>query len=187
VFSMFWMGGCSEDEIGETKDDAKPEKAGDQSTTDSQAGTPRGSAGTDVLPATWPYFEAEEATEIYPPMEVEQDADASGGKYIVSRGGEGWIRFDIDVPDDGVYILWGSAFAKDGGSNSFQVGANIDVRPDTIWDVPLGGWQWSKVKARKRALTFKLAKGKNSIIFWNREAGTQLDQIFLTTDPNASP
>ena len=181
------MGGCSEDEMGETKDDAKPKEAGDQSTTDSQAGTLRGSAVTDVLLTTWPYFEAEEATEIYPPMEVEQDADASGGKYIVSRGGEGWIRFDINIPDDGVYILWGSAFAKDGKSDSFRVGANIDSKPTAIWDVPLGGWQWSKVKARTGALTFELDKGKNSFIFWNREADTQLDQIFLTTDPNASP
>jgi hypothetical protein len=120
-------------------------------------------------------------------MEVEQDADASGGKYIVSRGGEGWIRFDIDVPDDGVYILWGSTFAKDGGSDSFRVSVNIDTRPTAIWDVPVGGWEWSKVKDRTGPLTFELAKGKNSIIFRNREADTQLDKIFLTTDPNASP
>ncbi len=173
--------------MGETKDAAKPREAGDQSTTNRQAGTLRGSAVTDVPLTTWPYFEAEEATEINPPMEVEQDADASGGKYIVSRGREGWIRFDINIPDDGVYILWGSTFAKDDGSNSFHVSANIDSRPEPVWDVPMGGWQWSKVKARKRALTFKLAKGKNSIIFWNREADTRLDQIFLTTDPNASP
>jgi hypothetical protein len=182
------MGGCSEDETGETKDAAKSREAGDQSTTDSQAGTPQGSAVTDVLLATWPYFEAEEATEIYPPMEVEQNADASGGKYIVSRRNvEGWIRFDIEIPEDGVYILWGSTFAKDMGSNSFHIGANSDVQPSAIWDVPLGGWQWSKVKTRTGALTFELAKGKNSFIFWNREADTQLDQIFITTDPNASP
>ena len=120
-------------------------------------------------------------------MKVEQDANASGGKYIVSRGEGGWIRFDIDVPDDGVYILWGNTFAEDGESNSFLVGANM-IQPTAIWDVPLGGsWQWSKAKARTGAMTFELAKGKNSLIFWNREAGTQLDQIFLTTDPNASP
>ncbi len=187
VFSTFWMGGCREDEMGGNIDDAKPEKAGDQSTTDSQTGTLRGSAVTDVPLTTWPYFEAEEATEIYPPMEAEQDASASGGKYIVSRGGEGWIRFDIDIPDDGVYILWGNTFAKDGKSDSFRVGVNIDSQPAAIWDVPLGGWQWSKVKTRTGALTFELAKGKNSLFFWNRETDTKLDKIFLTTDPNASP
>jgi hypothetical protein len=187
VFSTFWMGGCSEDEMGETKDDAKLRETGDQSKTDSQAGTPRGSAVVDVLLTTWPYFEAEEATEINPPMEVVQDADASGGEYIVSRGGAGWILFDIDIPEDGEYIFWGSAFAKDGHSDSFLVGANTDSQPAATWHVPLGGWQWSKVKDNERALTFKLAKGKNSIIVWNREADTSLDQIFLTTDPNASP
>jgi hypothetical protein len=185
VFSAFWLGGCSEDEMEETKDDAKTKETGDQSTTGSQAGTPRGSAVTDGLLTAWPYFEAEEATEINPPMEVKQDADASGGKYIVSRGPEGWIRFDIKIPDDGVYILWGSTFAKGGESNSFLVSANTE--PTATWDVPLGGWQWSKVKARTGPLTFELAKGKNSFIFWNREADTKLDQIFLTTDPNASP
>ena len=187
AFSTLSMGGCSEDEMRETKNEAKSKATGDQSTTDGQAGTPRGRAVTDVLLTTWPYFEAEKATEIYPPMEVEQDADASGGKYIVSRGGEGWIRFDIDIPDDGVYILWGSTFAKDGKSNSFRVGANIDTQPTAIWDVPVGGWHWSKVKDRNGALTFELAKGKNSFIFWSREAGTQLDEIVLTTDPNVSP
>jgi len=171
----------------ETRDDAKTKETGDQSTTDSQAGTLRGSAVTDALLTTWPYFEAEEATEIYPPMEVEQDADASGGKYIVSRGGEGWIRFDIKIPDDGVYILWGSTFAKDDGSNSFLVAANFDLRSTAVWDVPVGGWQWSKVKSRTGALTFELTKGKNSFFFLNREVDAQLDQIFITTDPNASP
>jgi hypothetical protein len=191
VFSTLWMGGCSEVETGETKDDAKLKETGDQSKTDSQAGTPRGSDADDVLLTTWPYFEAEDATEIKAPMEVVQDADVSGGEYIVSRGGAGWIRFDIDIPEDGEYILWGSAFGKDGRSNSFHVGANTNIRPAVAWGVPHGDWQWSTVKDswsdNERALTFKLAKGKNSIIFWNREADTSLDQIFLTTDPNASP
>jgi hypothetical protein len=187
AFAAFWMGGCSQDETAETKDAAKPRKAGDQATTDSQADTPRGAAGTDALLATWPYFEAEDATEIHPPMEVEQDAAASGGKYVVSRGDGGWIRFDIDVPEDGVYTLWGSTFAKDQKTNSFSVGVNIDTQPTAIWDVPVGGWEWSKVKDRTGPLTFELAKGKNSFIFWSRETGTQLDEIVLTTDPNASP
>jgi len=111
-------------------------------------------------------------------MEVEQDDSASGGKYIVSRGSEGWIRFDINIPDDGVYILWGSAFAKDMGSNSFHVGANIDSQPEAIWDVPLGGRHWHKEKSRTGELTFELAKGEKSFYCWNRETATQLDQIF---------
>ena len=78
AFSTFWMGGCSEDEMEETKDDARTKETGDQSTTDSQAGTLRGSTVDGGLLTTWPYFEAEEATEINPPMEVEQDAAASG-------------------------------------------------------------------------------------------------------------
>jgi hypothetical protein len=187
VFSTFWMGGCSEDETGETKDAAKSREASDQSKTDSRAGTPRGSAVTDVLLTTWPYFEAEEATEINPPMEVVQNADASGGKYVVNRGESGWIRFDINIPEDGVYILWGSTFAKDGGSDSFRISVNIDTHATAVWDLPIGGWQWSKVKSRTGPLTFELAKGKNSFIFWSRETDAQLDKIFLTTDPDASP
>jgi hypothetical protein len=193
AFSTFWMGGCSEDEMSETKDDAKAKKTSDQSTTDSQAGTRRGSAVVDAPLTAWPYFEAEEATEINPPMEVEQNADASGGKYVVNRGEfgnrdeSGWIRFDINIPEDGVYILWGNTFAKDGGSDSFRVSVNIDTHPTAVWDLPIGGWQWSKVKARNGPLTFELAKGTNSFIFWSRETDAQLDRIFLTTDPDASP
>jgi hypothetical protein len=148
-----------------------------------------GCSEDEALLATWPLFEAEDATEIHPPMEVVQDDAASGGKYIVSRGGKGkgWVRFDIDVPDDGVYILWGNTFAKDRKSNAFRVGVNIDTQPTAIWDVPVGDWEWSKVKDRNGRLTFELAKGKNSLIFSSHEPGTQLDAIMLTTDPYASP
>ncbi len=149
-------------------------------------------AAMDVLFTTWPYFEAEDATEIQAPMLIDDtDAGASRGKYIVGSGGKGWARFDIDIPEDGIYIIWGRTSAEDGSSDSFFVGANVD-QATMIWDVPRsapGVWRWSKMKARNgpNPLTFEFAKGVNEILIWSREGGTKLDQIFLTTDPNASP
>jgi len=190
VFSTAGLEGCGGEETDAPKEDAKRSETSSQSTTRSQAGRQPDSAIAGTPSEGWPYIEAEDATEVHPPMEVERDSNASGGKYVASRGKAGWVRFDIDVPEDGVYIIWGNTFAKDRKSDSFHVGVNVDERQTEIWDFPVGGWQWSKVKGRtgrRGPLTFELARGKNSITFWHREADAQLDQIFLTTDPDATP
>jgi hypothetical protein len=141
----------------------------------------------DALLSTWPYFEAEDATVIKDPMTIEEDPTASGGKYILGLN-MGYARFDIMIPEDGNYIIWGRASAKDGGSDSFLVGVNVD-EPANTWDVPQGGWTWDRVSNRGGAdpVIFEMSKGKNSVIFKTRETNTKLDKIFLTTSSGARP
>jgi len=141
----------------------------------------------DVLMSTWPYFEAEDATTIKAPMVVKDDPAASGGKYIVGDG-VGYAIFEITVPEEGNYIIWGRVLAKDGGSDSFLVGVNVD-EPSDAWDVPQGAWQWDRVSRRDGPdpVLYEMSKGKNSITFKTREANTKLDKIFLTTSSSARP
>ena len=141
----------------------------------------------DVILSTWPYYEAEDATVIKAPMLIKEDPTASGGKYIVGDG-VGYAIYDITVPEDGEYIIWGRILAKDGGSDSFLVGVNVD-EPSNIWDVPQGNWTWDKVSRRNGPdpVIFEMSKGKNSIVFKTREANTKLDKMFLTTSSSARP
>jgi len=141
----------------------------------------------DTLLSTWPYFEAEDATVIKAPMVVEEDPAASGGKYVLGVN-LGYAVFDIIIPENGDYIIWGRALAKDGGSDSFLVGVNVD-EPANTWDVPQGAWTWDRVSNRDGPdpVIFEMSKGKNSVIFKTRESNTKLDKIFLTTSPSARP
>jgi len=141
----------------------------------------------DTLLSTWPYFEAEDATEIVEPMVTEDDPAASGGKYLLGNG-KGYAVFDIMIPEDGDYIIWGRVLAKDGGSDSFYVGVNVDD-PNNAWDTPHGGWTWDRVSNRggDDPVIFEMSQGKNSITIKTREANTKLDKIFLTTSSSARP
>lgn len=140
----------------------------------------------DTLLTTWPYFEAESPTEIVEPMEIRDDATASGGEMLVSGGGR--AIYEITFPEDGDYIIWGRVLGADGSGDSFFVGINVDD-PGNLWDVPQGSWTWDKVSNRdgKDPVIFKISKGVNSIVFKTREARTQLDKIFFTTSSSARP
>ncbi len=140
-----------------------------------------------VRMSTWPYFEAEDATEIKKRMAIENDPLASGGKYIVG-GGEGSARFDIMFPEDGNYVIWGRVLAKDGGSDSFFVGIDID-QPEDIWDLQQGGWTWDKVNKRDGTdpVIFNISKGMNTLVIRTREVNSKLDKIFITSDLSARP
>ncbi|MFC1717866.1 hypothetical protein ACFL6S_29670 [Candidatus Poribacteria bacterium] len=140
----------------------------------------------DTLLTTWPYFEAESATDIIGPMEVEEDPAASGGKCLASGGGS--AKYEIMIPEDGDYIIWGRALAKDGASDSFFVGVNVD-EPSNLWEMPQGSWVWDQVNHRGGAdpVIFKISKGMNTVSIKTREAGAKLDRIFLTTSSSARP
>jgi hypothetical protein len=141
----------------------------------------------DATLSTWPYFEAEDATKIVAPMRIEEDVAASGGEYLIGDG-QGYAIYDVMIPEDGDYVIWGRILGTDGGSDSFSVGVNVDD-PGNIWDVPQGGWTWDEVSNRNGAnpVIFEMSKGKNSIMVKTREMGTKLDQLFLTTNRNARP
>jgi hypothetical protein len=70
--------------------------------------------------------------------------------------------------------------APDGGSDSFYVTKNGSLIKE--WYVPIStSWRWNKVG------NVSLSAGTVNLAFRQREHGTKLDQIILTTDLNFTP
>ncbi len=132
-------------------------------------------------------------------MQVGEDEDASGGKYIQSPSGRaGWAEYDIEIPDDADYYMWGMGQVKDGVTDSFFItfdlddrGADDDLNENT-WDmaVPIGLWGWGQVSGRGAGgnpRVFELTKGDHVLRVWTRENLAWLDCIYMSTDQGATP
>ena len=145
--------------------------------------------GLKVRITTWPYFEAEDATKLKGGMKIREDELASGGKYVTATGA-GSMIFSVMFPESGDYIIWGRVLAPDGDSDSFFIDIDVDA-PGTIWDVQPGkAWVWDEAMWREPAqnpVIFTISEGIHDIVIKTREADTQLDKIFITTDRSARP
>jgi hypothetical protein len=126
------------------------------------------------------------------PMAVRSDILASQGKYVAvpagtgnnlndaTKGGPGEVRFAINIPQEGTYALWARTIASNDESNSFYVTRNGTLVKE--WDVPAStSWKWNKVA------NLSLASGNVNIAFRQREAGTKVDLIVLTSDLSIIP
>ena len=145
-------------------------------------------------------FEAEGFDEVLAPMQIGEDEDASGGKYIKSPAGRaGWAEYVIEIPDDADYYMWGMGQRIDGVTDSFFVTFNLDDRGaddaenENTWDMddaPVAAWGWDPVNGRGMGgdpRVFELAKGEHVLRIWTRENEAWLDCIFMSTDMNATP
>jgi hypothetical protein len=147
-------------------------------------------------------LEAEDADKIEAPMKIAEDPEASGGKFIWPPKGvgsdQGKADFEIDIPADGDYVIWGRVICPNNTSDSFYVTFDTPIRQN-IWDlaewIALPKWTWMPVSQRKAVVgdalgekkIFHLTKGKHTLTIWSREDGTQLDCIFISTNPDAEP
>jgi Divergent InlB B-repeat domain len=135
--------------------------------------------------------EAESGT-LTAPMVIGSDSTASGGKFAQvpegkgnnynksSNGGPGEVRFSISIPSSGTRALWARTKAPSGTSDSFFVTRNGTLVKE--WHVPASTtWKWNKVT------NVSLSAGTVNLAFRQREDGTKLDQIILTTDLSFTP
>ncbi|HIE27549.1 TPA: hypothetical protein EYP66_09705 [Candidatus Poribacteria bacterium] len=144
-------------------------------------------------------FEAEDADKIEAPMEIVKDAKVSGGKYIKSPTGRaGWAEYEIEIPDDAKYYMWGMVQEHSGVTDSFFItfdlldrGQDNDANVNT-WDLggPANTWVWDKVSGRGAGgdpRIFELSKGTHNLRVWTREEESWLDCLYMSTDQNAQP
>ena len=144
-------------------------------------------------------FEAEDFDKIQPPMQIVEDKDVSGGKYIKStQGRAGWVEYEIEIPDDATYYMWGMVQEHDGVTDSFFItfdmldrGADDDINENT-WDLdgPANAWVWDRVSGRGLGgdpRAFELTKGKHTLRIWTREYESWLDCIYMSTDQTVVP
>lgn len=144
-------------------------------------------------------FEAESADIIEAPMEIVEDDDVPGRAYIRSpQGRAGWAEYEIEIPADAEYYLWGMVQEQDGVSDSFFItfdafdrGNDDDANVNT-WDMggPAGAWGWDAVSGRGVGgdpRVFELDQGTRLLRVWTREGNSWLDSIFMSTEQNALP
>jgi hypothetical protein len=141
-------------------------------------------------------LEAESADSIVSPLEVANDTNASGGKYLYAPNGTGnfyypgAIRavYEVNISQSGKYILWGRVKVLDKKDNSFFVQFNYGLKH--YWEVAPGNhWHWDQVNnnAGLDPVIFNLIEGMNTINVILREDGTKLDKMLLTNDLNYVP
>jgi hypothetical protein len=144
------------------------------------------------------WFEAESGL-CFGGMEIGYDEDASGGAYVGSTVDRyqtarfGSVRWLLDVPESGRYWLWGRVLAPDQQTDSFFVqmlGPEGTILPRTDWHTRTAPqWTWRQLDAHPghKPLPLDLPAATAELIFHVREAGTKIDQLMLTRDPNFRP
>jgi hypothetical protein len=136
--------------------------------------------------------EAESAT-VRSPMAKQNDAGASGGQFVANTSANaGYIRFNVNIPKTGTYVVWGRVKAETDSNDSFYVSADSGAKD--IYDTAEGkwssSWQWTVVNGRGAtggpgAITprkFTLSAGNHTLRFDGREANSRLDKILITDD-----
>ena len=152
-------------------------------------------------------IEAEMADVIEAPMEIADDANASGGQFVwmegppvTGGGGEGWVEYNLPIPAPGTYALWGKVLAWDGNSDSFWVtwqpadpdeNAQETQNTEYRWGVAQGDeWHWDRINHWLDGGTFDREweieeAGTTTLRIAVREDATMLDVIFITDNLSA--
>jgi len=141
-----------------------------------------------------------ESARVEAPMRRSADPGASGGAFVsapegTARGGQGKVEFAVRVTQPGDYGVWARVRAPSGRSNSFYVA--VDGGDRIVFDTPgpgeqgvLPDWTWVPLVRRGHSgpWRYSLAPGVHRFQFVNRQDGTELDRIVVTTeDTFASP
>ena len=156
------------------------------------AGEPAPPAGEPAPPAGIQLWLEAESGARTAPMTVATDSAASGGQYIHVPNGQGDVTnpalpggqatYTFSVPA-GTYAIWGRVLAATTADDSFSV--SLDGSAFTIWDVQgSSSWVWDRVSGRGVAdpLLFSLAAGTHTLVIKQREDGTRLDLLLITSD-----
>jgi Divergent InlB B-repeat domain len=141
--------------------------------------------GTPPASASTVFLEAENGN-LTAPMAIQSASTASKGKFVevpagkgnnyndATKGGPGEVRFTISIPQAGTRALWARTIASN-NSDSFYVTRNGTLVKE--WSVPPSTtWKWNKIA------NLSLAAGNINLAFRQREDGTKLDQVILTSD-----
>jgi hypothetical protein len=134
------------------------------------------------------------------PMTQATDYRASGGSYIWVTNGNGSVSdpaeaggqalYSFNVPISGNYLVWGRIASNNTSHNSFFV--SMDYAYDLTWHTALGRnntWIWDQVADSSAAApaVFYLEAGTHTLLIKQREDGTKLDSIMITTQPRWIP
>jgi hypothetical protein len=140
-----------------------------------------------------------ESGKIDAPMEVfTDDADASGGAYILapegpnheekSIGGGATLKFEAQEP--GEYTLWLRAKWCCDCANTVNIIVD-GIEQGSVGDSTLEVWHWVPLTLKEDKSTvhkrINLSAGPHLLAILNREDGAQVDQVLWTQDDDYRP
>ena len=130
---------------------------------------------------------------------VQNNATAANGQYTVFGGGNQntvasedpsqHVVYNVNVPEGGVYHVFMRLNAPNAKKNSLWV--SVDGGPwMKFWKTAAGdqiltdGFEWRKLTNDVSPLSFNWAAGNHQITVANRESGTEMDRIQVSTVPD---
>lgn len=145
-------------------------------------------------------LEAEE-TQFNAPLEIRNDAEASGGKYIVYPIGQtrdASAVFSFEIKQSGTYYIWTRSLKPTLPAGSWDI--RINNSTPFIYDVfkyqIRTAWTWDLISERGNGTaaapqfnprTFNFTTGSYQITFGVRYEDLRLDKILITADPGYIP
>lgn len=137
-------------------------------------------------------IEAESGT-LTAPMASTADAAASGGRYVQvpnngqnltlanNTAGAGIVTYNFNVTNPGTYTVFGRAAAPNANDQSFFI--TVDNGTLVPWIVPVTtAFTWSAANNNNAALSYNLQPGPHTLTIRQRQDGTRLDRIAITTN-----
>ena len=137
-------------------------------------------------------FEAEDGAITYP-MQIMNDASASGGKYVevpaqYPDDSNAKVVFTFNVAEEADFVVWGRVQSGDHLHDSFKV--IMDEQPEIVWHISgKYNWTWDQVYILNGAdpVIFRLTAGTHTLGIKNREWGSKLDKVIITSDLSFNP
>lgn len=137
-------------------------------------------------------FEAEYGDITYP-MQVFDDANASNGQYIevpqeYVNNDDGKVTFQFTVADAGNFVVWGRVKSAGDTHDSFKV--YMDQQSEIVWHISgKTSWTWDEVYiyGGENPKMFYLSAGTHTLRINNREWGSKLDKVVITSDMDYDP
>lgn len=134
--------------------------------------------------------------ELLPDTRVtSQDELVSGGNYWGTPGGGPTLEYVVDIPEAGTYTVWVKLYATGTEDNGIHVGIN-GTTPASGERIQLCGgknrWSWTSNQRTNdnhcgvtQTVSVEVpAAGSNTITFYAREDGFEIDQFLLLKENN---
>lgn len=140
------------------------------------------------------HFESEaEHGDITYPMQIMNDGDASGGKYVevpaeYPDNDLAKVSLTFNIATESDFVVWGRVQSGDGNHDSFKV--MMDQQSEIIWHISgKYDWTWDQVydAGGNDPIIFHLTAGTHTLKISNREWGSKLDKLIITDNMSFNP
>ncbi len=146
-------------------------------------------------PVAQNHFEYQaEAGDITYPMQIMNDPTASAGKYVevpqeYPDDSNAKVVFTFAVAEEADFVIWGRVQSGGDLHDSFKV--YVDDQPEeVVWHISGNyDWTWDQVYELNGndPVIFHLTAGTHTLGIKNREWGSKLDQVIITSDLSFNP